>query len=215
MALLHRHRRIDWHLAESMADPRCSTDPLFGDAGGKMFGVLCCRDARGARVVLRAFSGQLNGLWQVPGWVGPIFDVAAFTQLTLNPERAIQQLSREMDLLPGGSAHWRQLNHERRALSRQLMLKIHGLYRLLNFRGKELPLTAAFCGAGAPPSGTADCCGPKLLHHAAVNGLVPEALAEFYWGRSNASATKIHGRTYPPCATRCAKIMGFQLCGLQ
>ena len=215
MALLRRHRRIDWHVPEAMTDPRCSTDPLFGEAGGKMFGVLSCRDAGGARVVLRSFSGQLNGLWQVAGWVGPIFDVASFAQLTLEPEREIKRFGREMELLSGGSARWRQLNLERRTLSRQLMRNIHDLYRLQNFHGEELPLTAAFCGGGAPPSGTADCCGPKLLHHAAVNGLRPEALAEFYWGRSNASATKVHGRMYPPCTARCRMIMGFQLCGLE
>jgi hypothetical protein len=215
MALLHCHRRIDWQVPEALADPRCSTDPLFGEAGGKMFGVLCCRDATGARVVLRAFSGQFNGLWRVAGWVDPIFDVAAFVQLTLEPEREIKRIGREMALLPKDSVRRRQLLVKRRTLSRQLMREIHDLYRLVNFRGESLPLVAAFCGDGAPPSGTGDCCGPKLLHHAAINGLRPEALAEFYWGRSNASATKTHRVLYPACAAKCRMILGFQLCGLE
>ena len=215
MALLHCHRRIDWQVPEVMADHRCSTDPLFGAAGGKMFGILCCRDAAGARVVLRAFSGQFNGLWRVAGWVDPIFDVAAFARLTQEPEREIKRIGREMALLPKDSARRRQLRVKRRTLSRLLMREIHDLYRLVNFRGEASPLIAAFCGDGAPPSGTGDCCGPKLLHHAAVNGLRPEALAEFYWGRSNASATKSHRELYPACAPKCRMILGFQLCGLQ
>jgi len=215
MALLHCHRRIDWQVPEAMADPRCSTDPLFGEAGGKMFGVLCCRDEAGARVVLRAFSGQFNGLWRVAGWVEPIFDVTAFVQLTLEPEREIKRIGREMALLPKDSVRRRQLCVKRRALSRLLMREIHDLYRLVNFRGEALPLVAAFCGDGAPPSGTGDCCGPKLLHHAAINGLRPEALAEFYWGGSNASATKTHRVLYPACAPKCRMILGFQLCGLE
>jgi hypothetical protein len=215
MALLHCHRRIDWQVPEAMADPRCSTDPLFGEAGGKMFGVLCCRDIAGARVVLRAFSGQFNGLWRVAGWVDPIFDVAAFAQLTLEPEREIKRIGREMELLSKDSVRRRQLRVKRRTLSRLLMQEIHDLYRLVNFRGEASPLIAAFCGDGAPPSGTGDCCGPKLLHHAAINGLRPEALAEFYWGRSNASATKSHRELYPACAAKCRMILGFQLCGLQ
>lgn len=215
MALLREHGRIDWSIPEGAADPRCATASLFGEGGGKMFGVLCCRDAEGAPVVLRAFSGQFNGLWQVPGWVDPIFDVAAFERLVWAPEREIKRIGREMELLPRHSARRRELRSERRERSRRLMREVHELYRLVNFRGETAPLAAAFSGEGAPPSGTGDCCGPKLLHHAALRGLRPEALAEFYWGRSNASATKVHGRVYAACAAKCRMIMGFQLCGLQ
>ena len=215
MDLLRDHRRLDWHLPTAQADPRCSTDPLFGEAGGKMFGVLCCRDARGAPVVLRAFSGQFNGLWQVDGWVGPIFDVAAFADLVREPEQEIKRLGAAMVSLPTGSNRRRQCLRERRTLSRHLMREIHDLYRLINFRGEVLPLAHALHGDGAPPSGTGDCCGPKLLHYAAGNGLRPEAMAEFYWGRGNASVTRTHGRLYPACSAKCGRILGFQLCGLQ
>jgi hypothetical protein len=215
MDLLRRHRRIDWRLPEAMADHRCSTAPLFGEAGGKMFGVLCCRDAGGARVVLRAFSGQFNGRWQVDGWVAPVFDVAAFADLVRGPEQMIKRIGGEMAGLSRGVIRWRQLAIERRTLSRRLMREIHDLYRLVNVRGEELSLAEAFCGQGAPPSGTGDCCGPKLLHHAVSHGLRPEAMAEFYWGRSNASATKLHGRVYPACRAKCEMILGFQLCGLE
>lgn len=214
MALLRHHRRIDWAVPGAMADPRCSTEPLFGTSGGKMFGVLCCRDARGTRKVLRAFSGQFNGLWQVDGWVQPIFDVAAFDALIRGPEQEIKRIGREMAVLSRGSIRQRQYMLERKTRSQQLMREIHALYRLVNFRGEVVPLVKAFCGNGAPPSGTGDCCGPKLLHHAAVNGLRPEGMAEFYWGRSNASATRIHARFYPSCVAKCGQILGFQLCGL-
>ena len=76
-------------------------------------------------------------------------------------------------------------------------------------------MTEIFLGGGDPPSGTGDCCGPKLLHHAAVNGIQPEAMAEFFWGRDNVSGTRAHGHLYPACTAKCAPILGFQLCGLQ
>lgn len=215
MALLQHHQRIDWQVPAAMADPRCSTDSLFGEGGGKMFGILSCRDARGARRVLRAFSGQFNGLWQVAGWVDPIVDAATFTQLIREPEQEIKRIGRAVESLPKGSSRRRRFVLERRALSRQLMREIHDLYRLKNFRGEELPLTAAVCSDGAPPAGTGDCCGPKLLHHAAEYGLRPEALAEFYWGRSTGLASKRHGGFYTACMAKCQKIMGFQLCGLE
>jgi hypothetical protein len=215
MEQLQRMRRIDGRVPDSLADPRCSTDALFGAAGGKMFGMLSCRDAAGRRVVLRAFSGQYNGLWQVDGWTGPVMDVAAFTELVREPERAIKRLGRELHASAPDADQHRELRNRRRDLSRHLMHQIHNLYQLVNFRGEQVPLTEVFIGSGGPPAGTADCCGPKLLHHAALHGLRPEGLAEFYWGRSNGSGSKVHGRFYPACATKCQPILGFLLCGLQ
>ena len=215
MAQLRRLGRIDWLAEPEAADCRCSTDGLFGEAGGKMFGLLRCRNAVGERVTLRAFSGQFNGLWRVAGWVGPVFDVAAFDALVREPEREIKRLGREMGVFPQESTQWIALRRARKTLSRQLMRQIHDLYHLVNFRGEQTPLVKAFVGNGAPPSGTGDCCGPKLLHYAATHGLWPEAMAEFYWGRSSASGAKEHGRLYSACAGKCQPILGFQLCGLQ
>lgn len=179
-----------------------------------MFGVLICRDDCGSPVVLRAFSGQYNGLWQVEGWTGPIFDVTAFNDLIHRPEQEIKRMGREMAVLPRGSGPHRQLLIQRRILSQNLMRDIHSLYQLVNARGETRPLTAAFLGSGAPPAGTGDCCGPKLLYHAFSRGLKPESLAEFYWGRSNPSTTRQHGRFYSACAGKCQPILGFMLCGL-
>lgn len=215
MDQLAKHRRIDFPVAEAMADPRCATGELFGASRGKMFGVLTCRDPQGRSVVLRSFSGQYTGLWQVEGWVGPLFALSAFEDLIRAPEQAIKRLGREMDTWPQGSEQRRRLIIGRRKLSQNLMQEIHALYQLSNFRGERVSLAAAYIGNGAPPAGTADCCGPKLLQHAAMHGLVPESMAEFYWGRSNASDTKQHGRFYPACAAKCQTILGFMLCGLQ
>lgn len=214
MDQLRGQQRLDFTLPLAMADPRCRTDELFGPGGGKMFGVLCCRDPQGRPVVLRAFSGQYNGCWQVEGWVGPLFDVAIFDQLIRQPEQEIKRLGREIAGHPLATEERRRLQHQRRALSQALMRHIHGLYRLNNFRGETASLAHAFIGTGAPPAGTGDCCGPKLLRHAATHGLVPEGLAEFYWGRANGSATRAHGRFYPACAPKCQTILGFLLCGL-
>ncbi|MBX5482267.1 MAG: hypothetical protein IRZ16_10590 [Myxococcaceae bacterium] len=45
-------------------------------ARGKMFGVLVVEAAGGAVQTLRAFSGQLGGRWEVPGFVPPVVDEA-------------------------------------------------------------------------------------------------------------------------------------------
>lgn len=214
MDRLQAEKCLDWRAPATERDPRLRTEPLFAEGGGKMFGMLACRDVTGYRQVLRAFSGQFNGLWLVPGWVGPICDPAAFDALVAAPDREIKNMGREMTRLEVGSAAYREVKAQRKALSQQLMAAIFALYRLRNFRGDEVALTEVLIGQGLPPSGTGDCCAPKLLHHAACHGLIPLALAEFYWGGSNESGSRQHGRFYPACAAKCQPILGFQLCGL-
>jgi hypothetical protein len=102
---------------------------------------------------------------------------------------------------------------QRRELSRSLMARIFELYRLTNFRGQTRSIKEAFLGPSMP-TGTGECCAPKLLHHAAVHGLTPLGLAEFYVGQENRSATRRHGQFFAPCAEKCRPILGYLLCGL-
>lgn len=74
-------------------------------AVGKMFGVLLVRESSGAVGFLSAFSGMMNGAWQLPGFVPPMFDpaeqdsflpagydeLAQFTQKLQQLEDAMQQ----------------------------------------------------------------------------------------------------------------------------
>ncbi|MBV5332457.1 hypothetical protein JZU54_02575, partial [bacterium] len=80
---------------------------------------------------------------------------------------------------------------------RQWMRDIHGLYTLTNFHGEGRPLAEAFAGSGGIPTGTGDCCAPKLFNQAVQEHLTPVAMAEFYWGRENSSRTRQHGQFYP------------------
>jgi tRNA pseudouridine32 synthase/23S rRNA pseudouridine746 synthase len=63
--------------------------------------------------------------------------------------------------------------------------------------------------------GVGECCAPKLLNYAALNGLKPLGLSEFYWGKENKSGTRKHGEFYPACAEKCQPILGFMLCGIK
>lgn len=213
MGLLAERGTIDL-FSGSPPDPALATDWLFGPARGKMFGILECLRPDGTTTLLRAFSGQYNGRWLVEGWAPPLFDAHDFTALTAQTERRIKELGRQIELCPGHSAAWLALRSQRRLLSRQLMRDIHGLYRLSNFRGETASLAEAFTGAGNMPTGTGDCCGPKLLNQAAKSGLRPLGLAEFYWGRDNRSGGRRHDTFNGACAAKCGPILGFMLCGL-
>ena len=215
MRALAGQKRVDLLAAESEADPRLGTEYLFGEARGQMFGVMVCRDAAGRRQVLRAFSCQYNGVWTVDGWVPPLFDVREFEALTGETERRIKELGAEIAGGAAPAAVIEEKRRERKRLSQRLMREIHGLYRLHNFRGETRSLAAAFIGPGGLPTGSGDCCAPKLLNYAARNNLIPLGIAEFYWGRENRAGTRQHGRFYGACAEKCAPILGFLLCGLK
>jgi len=200
-------------LGEVNADPRLSLQYLYGPARGQMFGVLLYADTAGRQGVLKAFSGQYNGIWTVPGWAGPILDPAEFARTIERDEPRIKDLTRRMQGLGVDDPSRLAMLAQRRELSRNLMDRIFGLYRLTNFHGRTRALAEVFMGSSMP-TGTGECCAPKLLHHAALHGLTPLGLAEFFVGRENRSATRRHGHFFAPCAEKCRPILGFLLCGL-
>ncbi|MDZ8088778.1 MAG: pseudouridine synthase [Nostoc sp. DedQUE12b] len=106
-----------------------------------------------------------------------------------------------------------ELKQRRKELSRQLQAQMHASYSLTNFSGRSQSLQELM--PGGSPTGTGDCCAPKLLHYAATHNLKPLAMAEFWWGESSANQDKIPGEFYGACAERCQPLMGFLLSGLK
>lgn len=104
----------------------------------------------------------------------------------------------------------RELKQKRKTLSKQLQAQMHANYCLTNFAGESLALQELI--PTGIPTGTGECCAPKLLHYAATTGLKPLAMAEFWWGVS--STDKVQGQFYGACAERCQPLMGFLLSGL-
>ena len=134
MQALEREGRIDLHLPKSEADPALSLDYLWGPARGQMFGVLVYEDAAGMRGLLKAFSCQYNGIWEVSGWVPPVFDVTAFHALVDPVEREIKRLGREIAALQEGEDR-RGLVRRRKEMSRELM-RSGASYRYPYFPGR-------------------------------------------------------------------------------
>jgi tRNA pseudouridine32 synthase / 23S rRNA pseudouridine746 synthase len=105
-----------------------------------------------------------------------------------------------------------ELKQRRKALSRQLQAQMHAAYSLMNFLGKSVTLQQLM-PSGSIPTGTGDCCAPKLLHYAAQQKLKPLAMAEFWWGDTSENQDKVQGEFYPACVERCQPLMGFLLSG--
>ncbi len=211
---LDREKRLDFHVPPAQADPRFSTEPLFGAARGKMFGIMVCRRADRSVMTVKAFSGQYNGEWEIEGWAPPLFDLKQWHRVNDDTEKAIKIMGERIDTMEKTNPRRTELVRKRKKRSSDLMKALHRLYTLHNFRSQCRLLADVYAGGNGIPNGTADCCGPKLLNFAARNDLRPLGLAEFYYGRQNRQGDRVHGNFYPPCREKCAPILGFMLCGL-
>ncbi len=213
MEQIEREQRIDIDTPLEEADPHFSTDVLWGVERGQMFGVLVCENEQGEEVILKAFSCQHSGEWSCPGWVEPLVDSVYYLSRTRTVAPVIMDMTAQIKLLEKDSKEHFELKAKRRTMSREFMKELHGLYELHNFRGEKASLEEAFKPTKGIPTGTGDCCAPKLLNEAAKQGLKPKGLAEFFWGKENSSGTKLHRHFYSCCETKCQPILGFLLCG--
>ncbi len=123
---------------------------------------------------------------------------------TLEPlERHLAEQTARRDRLRGA----------RRELSRALQTAMHAAHGLVNFAGRWALLEDLFPNTTGVPTGTGECCAPKLLQEAALRGIRPTGLAEFWWGPPPAAGHRQHQRFYPPCQEKCAPLLGHLLCG--
>lgn len=108
------------------------------------------------------------------------------------------------------------MKEKRRADSEALQQWLFTNFRLLNARGESRSLSEIFADTPMriPPSGAGECCAPKLLQAAYLQGWQPVAMAEYWYGRGKEGEVRIHGRHYPACRGKCRPVLGWMLQGL-
>jgi len=185
-AKLDRYQVMDWE-----SGSRISTEYLFSPARGHMLGVLLARDTDGYSHILKAFSGQYDGEWIIPGWVPPCLDASAW-------ERVKQTWNTVFAGLLG--------EDERKEANRKCLDAFFNLYGFHTIDGRILGMRDVFPKA-MPPTGTGDCCAPKLLSYAFSRNWKPVSMAECFYGKDSASGNRIHGQVYPPCQNRCRPLI--------
>ena len=131
-------------------------------------------------------------------------------------KRVAAQLEPYAERLKEAEAQLTAMKEKRRADSEALQQWLFTNFRLLNARGESLSLSEIFADTpmGIPPSGAGECCAPKLLHAAYLQGWQPVAMAEYWYGRGKEGEVRIHGRHYPACRGKCRPVLGWMLQGL-
>lgn len=179
---------------------------------GKMFGVLVAKDLDEELCFIAAYSGLLAGRNDHDYFVPPVFDSQEPNGHFKTNERRISALSRA-----GRTTRQHSINLQRWLFSQ---------YNLQNGVGEERNVLDIFReyytdskayekkANGVPPSGTGDCCAPKLLQYAFLNKLKPVCMAEFWYGESPKGEIRHHLQYYPACSGKCKPILSHMLKGL-
>lgn len=104
---------------------------------------------------------------------------------------------------------------ERSRASEELQRWISESCSVHNFDNETLSIMEIFRVQGLiPPGGTGECAAPKLLEYAALNGLHPLEMGEFWYGQSPSTAVRNHGHFYPSCTSKCGPLLKFMMRGL-
>ncbi|MDE5876247.1 MAG: RNA pseudouridine synthase [Muribaculaceae bacterium] len=118
--------------------------------------------------------------------------------------------------LKEAQAHLDSLKKMRHVNSEALQNWLFSNFRLLNARGESRSLSEIFAETSMkiPPSGAGECCAPKLLQAAYLQGWRPVAMAEYWYGKSKGGELRIHGKHYPACRGKCLPVLSWMLQGL-
>ncbi len=169
-----------------------STSPLFREGGGIMFAIAVAIDERTREViVLKAFSGEYLGTAHIEGFVPPTYDELIYHDLLTSSDLVIKKLQKEGNF------------KEAKQYSSEVQKKIHELHAFYCIDGTRRTLNTLIPHL-VMPSGTGDCCGPKLLSEIFRRGLRVISIVEFFYGND---AEHRHKEFYPPCVRRCEPLI--------
>ena len=109
------------------------------------------------------------------------------------------------------------MKETRRKDSEELQRWLFDNFKLINGRGESRSLSEIFAETPLriPPSGAGECCAPKLLQAAYLEGWQPVAMAEYWYGKPKGGEIRRHGDHYPACRGKCLPVLRWMLQGVE
>ncbi|WP_308693469.1 RluA family pseudouridine synthase [uncultured Treponema sp.] len=174
-------------------------------ANGIMIGVLVAKNSAQENKILFTVSGisrKIEGKFHDAIFIEPIVSNRKIMSALQKNDKKIHLLTEKLKSCRKEDIQELQLH--RSTLTSESLEKVHELYSFYCFDGKIRSLKQ-ICKNQLPPTGTGDCCAPKLLNFAFKNNLTPLSMCEVFYGRS--TEKKISGCKYSPCDERCGLIL--------
>ncbi len=202
---------------------QCGRESEERKGQGGMIGALVCwkkNESGGQRVVLYAVSGNNKQLELKDSEKSPFVEKSIFVPSIVSSDKIdsalaendfeIHRLTDEINkltLVNKNSSELKSLIKTRTQLTDESLKKVFDLYSFTEFNSTKISLNEIISihNNHLPPTGTGDCCAPKLLSYAFENNLEPVSMDEVYFGRD--TKNKINGISYPPCDERCGYIL--------
>lgn len=177
-------------------------------------------EAKALREVRRA-EGELSANEEKALIAESQFQKAELKRLRLRHEAIIAEKKKEVDDITDEIL---ALKARRKSMSEALQERIFRLFVVSDANGEQLDLMDVFAtfyqcnptlqASLIPPSGSGECCAPKLLQYAFSHQLKPLCIAEFWWGNSPAQEIRHHGHYYGACLSKCRPILTHMLKGV-
>lgn len=184
---------------------------------GLMIGCLVCQDKSTLEEkILYALSGRRFVLKKTDGseleinteiFVPSIVEESQINEALEKNDREIHKLTEQINVLEKENDFRISLIEKRTQLTTESLQKVFDLYSFTRFDGKTVSLNQIIKEHNnlLPPTGTGDCCAPKLLSYAFSHNLLPLSMDEVFYG--NGTKNKISGHSYTPCDERCGYIL--------
>ncbi|MBP5357748.1 MAG: RluA family pseudouridine synthase [Treponema sp.] len=190
---------------------------------GIMLGAMLCRDSDGNEIELRTVSGLSKTI--IPEsqdkrtvYVEPIVPPQRIDEALLPNDREIHEYTDEINSLleltnrtEEQESRLDELKKARTELTTESLKKVFSLYSFRCIDGSTITLNE-ICrrkNIELVPTGTGECCAPKLLNHAFSHNMQVLSMSEVYYGKDTPHKQNAH--EYPPCDERCGIILPFML----
>ena len=190
---------------------------------GIMLGACLCRDEEGNEIELRTVSGLSKTI--IPEsqdkrivYVEPIVPPQKIDEVLLPNDRKIHEytdtinaLIQTEDKTEKQLEQLDELKKSRTELTTESLKKVFSLYSFKCRDGSTISLDEICRIKKMPlvPTGTGECCAPKLLNYAFTHNMQVLSMAEVYCGKD--TPNRKNGNEYPPCDERCGIILPFML----
>lgn len=174
-----------------------------------MLGSLICKDKNNKKVKLFAISGSTKKIKKNKDddliFVDAIVSAEQIEKALEKNDDEIHALTNTINSFSGPTEVLESLKKKRLELTSQSQKNVFNLYSFNCIDGKKRSLNE-ICTNNFPPTGTGECCEPKLLNYAFKNNLQPLSMAEILFRRDEKFEEQ-DIKAIPPCDERCSLIL--------